>query len=214
MLFSPESKPTQFINKIVDLLFLSILWTICTATILGSGIAGIALYYAVAKSVRKERDHAVRSFFKAVKDNWKTGLLVGLLLAVFAVSTYFVDVPAILRLLAGDEKVLGILSCVKVFLIAGITLYALPILSRFQVGVIRAVGTAFVLVFRHMGTTLYLAVLLIVSAVLVIWQPVLLMILPGLFAILWSKPMDKILLLYMSEKDKTPDGETDQWYAE
>mgnify|MGYP002517890507 CR=1 FL=1 len=214
MLFSSESKLTQFINKIVDLLFLSILWTICTATILGSGIAGIALYYAVAKSVRKERDHAVRSFFKAVKDNWKTGLLVGLLLTVFAASVYFVDVSAILRLLAGKEKLLGILSCVKVFLIAGITLYALPILSRFQVGVIQAVGMAFVLAFRHLGTTLYLGVLLIVSAVLVIWQPVLLMILPGIFALLWSKPMDKILLLYMSEKDKTPDGETDQWYAE
>ena len=56
--------------------------------------------------------------------------------------------------------------------------------------------------------------LLIVSVILVIWQPVLLMILPGIFALLWSKPMDKILLLYMSEKDKTPDGETDQWYVE
>lgn len=214
MLFPPESKLTQFINKIVDLFFLSILWTICTATILGSGIAGIALYYAVAKSVRKERDHAVRSFFKAIKENWKAGLLIGLLLMLFAASAYFVDVPAILRLLAGKEKALGILSCVKVFLIAGIALYVLPILSRFQVGIMQAVGTAFMLAFRHFGTTLYLAVLLIVCVILIIWQPVLLMILPGVFALLWSKPMDKILLLYMSEKDKTPDGETDQWYAE
>ena len=108
MLFPPESKLTQFINKIVDLFFLSILWSICTATILGSGIAGIALYYAVAKSVRKERDHAMRSFFKAIKENWKAGLLIGLLLMLFAASAYFVDVPAILRLLAGKEKALGI----------------------------------------------------------------------------------------------------------
>ena len=106
------------------------------------------------------------------------------------------------------------MGSISVFLIAGIALYVLPILSRFQVGIIQAVGTAFVLAFRHFGTTLYLAVLLIVSVILVIWQPVLLMILPGIFALLWSKPMDKILLLYMSEKDKTPDGETDQWYAE
>ena len=176
MLFPPESKLTQFINKIVDLFFLSILWTICTATILGSGIAGIALYYAVAKSVRKERDHAVRSFFKAIKENWKAGLLIGLLLMLFAASAYFVDIPAILRLSAGKEKALGILSCVKVFLIAGIALYVLPILSRFQVGIIQAVGTAFVLAFRHFGTTLYLAVLLIVSVILIIWQPVILMI--------------------------------------
>lgn len=214
MLFPPESKITQFINKIVDLFFLSILWTICTATVLGAGIAGIALYYAVAKSVRKERDHAVRSFFKAIKDNWKSGLFIGLLLILFAASVYVVDTPALLRLLAGKEKVLGVLSCVKMFLIAGIALYVLPILSRFQIGGIHAIGTAFMLTFRHLGVTVYLTLLLVICIILVIWQPAFLMILPGGFAVLWTKSIDKILLLYTSETDKTPDGERDQWYAE
>ena len=101
-IFSVDNKFFSTINKIVDLMWLSILWSLCSLPLLflvftfiieqqihlvlllivllpiafiTIGPASAALYYAVVKSVRRERSYATKCFFHAFKVNFKIGAL-------------------------------------------------------------------------------------------------------------------------------------------
>lgn len=215
MFFNPNSKITQALEKVADVIILSIYWVLTTLTIIGAGSAGVGLYHAAAKSLRRDRGSVSRAFFSAIKDSWKATLPIGLILAVFGVSVYLVDVPNLVNLLAYDstgELVLGIISCVKILFVVAIALYILPILSRFQVGAVRAFAFSVMLALRHLGTTLYLLVLLALCIGLVVWQSVLILAVPAVFAILWSRSLDRVLKLYMPDADTQTDD--DRWYLE
>lgn len=215
MFFNPNSKITQALEKVADVIILSIYWVLTTLTIIGAGSAGVGLYHAAAKSLRRDRGSVSRAFFSAIKDSWKATLPIGLILAVFGVSVYLVDVPNLVNLLAYDstgELVLGIISCVKILFVVALALYILPILSRFQVGVVRAFAFSVMLALRHLGMTLYLLVLLALCIGLVVWQSVLILAVPAVFALLWSMSLDKVLKLYMPDADTQTDD--DRWYLE
>ena len=217
MLFRLDSKITQFIEKIADLIILSMLWAIATATVICAGPAGVALYHVSAKSIRKDRKTVTSTFFEAIRDNWKAAIPAGILLIIFLASAYVVDFPNVMRLFSYNgnvELVQGILSVVKILLVAGIGLYLLPILSRFRIGIVRAIAFSVMFVFRHLITTVCVIALLIFAIVLIVWQPVLIMIVPGLYGLLWSAAVDRILKRYMREDEKTDDGVVDRWYLE
>ena len=83
-LFNPENALMCFINKIIDLVVLSILWTLCSAPLVTMGAASAALYYALTKSVRCQRGHAAKEFWRAFKSNLKRGILFELVWAALA----------------------------------------------------------------------------------------------------------------------------------
>ena len=98
--FSVDNKFFTTINKIVDMMWLSILWSVCCLPLLflifsiivnyemlllsivllpigfiTVGPASAALYYAIVKSVRRERSYATKCFFHAFKVNFKVGFI-------------------------------------------------------------------------------------------------------------------------------------------
>ena len=80
--------------------------------------------------------------------------------------------------------------------------------------IVRAIAFSVMFVFRHLITTVCVITLLIFAIVLIAWQPVLIMIVPGLYGLLWSAAVDRILKRYMREDEKNDDGVVDRWYLE
>ena len=58
-----ESKLRQAIGFIIDLVFVGILWLLCSLPVLTLGPASTALYYAIVKNVRHDRGQLSRVFF-------------------------------------------------------------------------------------------------------------------------------------------------------
>lgn len=120
-------------TKVFDVVMLSLIWTLCCIPIITIGPATAALYYAVVKSVRKDRGYPTKEFFKGFKMNFKMGTLVGIVLIVLTLLlTLNLNYARSLANTTGALLwYLYLVLCVIVFLVS---MYVYPVLSRFSVG--------------------------------------------------------------------------------
>lgn len=74
--FSSEGPLIGSLQKIGTLIVLSVCFLLCSLPLITTGAAASALYYAVAKSVRRERGYPTKEFFRAFKRNLKNGTVL------------------------------------------------------------------------------------------------------------------------------------------
>ena len=85
-IFNSENKFFSFMNKAWDVLVLNLYFIL--TVLLGIGPAATALYYAIVKNVRRSRSYATTEYFRAFKNNFKQGLIIGLIQIAAGGSAY------------------------------------------------------------------------------------------------------------------------------
>ena len=214
-LFNPENAFMCFINKIIDLVVLSILWTLCSAPIVTMGAASAALYYAVTKSVRCQRGHAAKEFWRAFKSNLKRGILFELVWAALAFMMLVTDVPLVTTFLDTGKVqnvFLLILFAVKAVLLIGAACWYYPMISRFEQGVWKTAEAAVFTMLRHALRSILVILLTIFAVSLLAAEPLLLAIVPGAGVWLFSFLQEPVFrTLYDSTEEPEDD---DPWYRE
>ena len=92
-LFSLNSPFARGVNKLVMMLYVGILWFLCSLPILTMGAATAALYEVLFQAVKDQEGYIARRFFQAFRGNLKQGLQLGvpLVLAqiVFAFDFFY-----------------------------------------------------------------------------------------------------------------------------
>lgn len=185
------------------------------------GPSSTAFYYTVMKVIRRERSYLFKEFFRSFKLNFKQGVFLGVMYEVL-VFVGIVDFMYLLELSQNGSKVggfmLGAFIVLVVFTIFS-AIYIFPVLSRFTVTTKNLIKWAFFMSFRHIGWTLLLAVMFIGTAVLMyfsfFFMPPLLIILPGVYTLLASFPMEHVLKRYMPVEETTDEESgVDRWYNE
>ena len=95
-LFSLNSPFARGINKLIMMMYVGILWFLCSIPIVTMGAATAALYEVHLKAVRNREGYVGSSFLKAFRNNLKQGIQLGipLLLAqfVFAFNLFYYGV--------------------------------------------------------------------------------------------------------------------------
>ncbi len=213
-IFSSDSKLMQAFEVIFYLVALGLLWLLLSLTVVGIGPASTALYYAVAKSVKHGRGNAFREFFSALKGNWLNAMLINILLLGFGWIVYAYDwnyIIAWIQTGTVTDTLQTVLAIVKVLLLLGITGYAYPFLSRFQVNLPRALLLSLFCCFRYLWVTVVVIFLLVATAVIAVLCPALSWLLPGAAIWLISYPMEYVLRKFVPEEAE--DAE-DPWYME
>ena len=76
--FGPNSPFARGINKLVMMLYVGILWFLCSLPILTMGAATAALYEVLLKAVKDREGYVAQSFFRAFRGNLKQGLQMGI----------------------------------------------------------------------------------------------------------------------------------------
>jgi len=214
---SLDSPIIQFLNKVCDLLFLSVVYTICCIPIITIGPATTALYYATVKVIRRERGYLMREFFHSFKTNFKSGSFVTIIL-LLAYGILYVDREYAQALSETSGKMGFAMSCIfnAMFLIVVlVTLYVFPVLSRFTVKGLQLLKTSFFMSIRHLPSTILVAV--VVGGTLFILRviPMLFFILPGVAALLSSFMIERVFRKYMPAPNENAEEEgTDEWYWE
>ena len=79
----------QGLSIVADMLILNLLTLICSLPLLTAGTALTAMNDVVIRVVRQEEGSIVRDYFRAVRSNFKNGLLFGLLLLIAGGLLYF-----------------------------------------------------------------------------------------------------------------------------
>ena len=79
---SPDSKLYQILSTAASFIALNLLWLLCSAPLLTAGVSTAAMYSITRKMARHEDPAVLPDFFKAFRDNFKKGMLAGLVMLV------------------------------------------------------------------------------------------------------------------------------------
>ena len=205
-----ESKLHAGLTAVIDIIWLGILWLLCSLPIVTLGAASTALYYSMVKCVRHERGHATREFFRAFRLNFRQATLLWLLcLGVLALG--LADIYAFSRMGVEQGSMLHVLSRLLLLPVPILFPWIFAFLSRFENTVGGTLRFAFYLAGRHLRATLLLLAEL-AAALLIAWlMPGILPLLPGVLCLLMSLSIEPALRP-LSEGQGS--GGEDAWYNE
>lgn len=191
-LFNIENPVWNFIGKLADMVILSCLWLLTSLPVLTIGASTAALY-AIAKELADNQEgYLIRQFFQAFKENLKQGTRVGtvvLLSGIIMAGDLFLACH-----MSGTWGKILFWALISLFIVYLLTLTILfPLMVRYQTGMKQLLAAAFVIAFRQLGWTLFMAVstVCLISIGLFVLAPFLFLA-PGLIAYLHSKILNFI----------------------
>ena len=125
----------------VDLVALGVLTLILCIPVVTICPAVTALYYSVAKSVRRGRGGPYKEYFRSFKENILQGIALSVILALFCAVGFFAAVYVVNRPQSGTVdffyRATFFFSALVVFVVLA---FGCPVLSRFrELGLARAV---------------------------------------------------------------------------
>lgn len=215
MKISFDSKFFRVSEQIVDMLFVSILWVICCIPVLTVIPATIALYYAAAKVIRRETGHILPEFFRALWENMRQGIGLSFLYAFLAVVLYsisrFAKTYGIATPLGGFYYAFFLLL---LLFLACITYYLLPILSRFSLSLMSGLRLSIYFGMKNLGTMIPLIITFAGAVAAVYVFPFLIVIVPGFYAFLMTKPIEKTFRSYIRDEMPNPEAHYGMWYMD
>lgn len=87
-MFDTENKFVNLLAKVGDLILLSILWCLCTMSVLFAGLGWSTVYYVALKCVRSEYGTTFKETGAFLKGNWKQELVLGGITAVYLFGAF------------------------------------------------------------------------------------------------------------------------------
>lgn len=203
-------------SKLMDVVILSLLWSLCSLPIVTMGVATTALYYTAVKVIRRDRNYVFQSFFKSFKENFAQGMLLWLFfLAIMAVLGINLRFSQGLMAQASGKMlgfILSVLYCLMGLVAVFAALYMLPVLSRFTMKKRQILKMSLFMSVRHLPYTFLLAAIAACVIVGMAYVPAALFFLPVAGTLLYSIPMEKLLKKYV--KPEEADSGKDEWYLE
>ena len=191
--FTMEGHLYEWLNRIGNLIIISVLFLIGCIPVFTIGPSLISLYYAVAKSIRCGAGYPAGEFWRS----WKRNLWKGILLSVWVLLLLFLlnyrQWPAV--------AVLAIL----------LPMY-IPAASRFALPFGRLIELTLVMSVRYFYVTLLLLIgsIAVVLLQLFVLPAVCIVLVPGLYVYLTTFLTEKVLRAYTP---KAKDGQK-QWFDE
>ena len=212
-LLSNEGAIMQFFQKTGELIFATILFLLFCIPIITAGSSITSLYYAVIKSVRRERGYVTSEFMRSLRRTLGKGtiLTIGMLLWFGSLTV------GLLRSKGHMVSIYVVLFLISIFA----SVYVFPVLSRFEMKLVEIIKLSFVMSIRYF----YFTILIVAGTALLIWlqffylpMPCIL-ILPGAWCYAVTFMMERVLLQYMPTRQATgkngSGGEAhmvDEWY--
>ncbi len=213
-LFNMDNGVFNFLGKMWDIIFISIIWALLCIPIVTIGPATTALYYAVVKVIRRERGYLLREYFHSFKTNFFSGLILGIILmAVYFIL--YIDFNFAKTIENPNTKFvfLAIFTAFTFIILCG-TVYVFPILSRFTMGKLQILKTSLLISVRHLPTTILMLVIVGLFAFVVWIIPIFIFILSGTCILLCSFPLEKVLKKYIPKAEDGDETKVDAWYLE
>ena len=203
-----ESKLHAVLTAIIDIVWLGLLWLICSLPLLTLGAASSALYHSMVKCVRHEFGSATRTFFASFRQNLRQALLLWLL-CLGALALGLADVYAFSRMGVRQGDFLYVFSRLLLLPVPALFPWIFAFLSRFQNSIAGTLRFAVYLAGRHWGATLLL-LLELGGTLLIAWlMPGIIPLLPGVVCLLMSLSIEPALRALSAGQ-----GTDEDWFNE
>lgn len=192
------------LSKIINSIFLSLLWVLFCLPIVTIGAATTALYYTVNKTIQNERGYLWNQFWHAFKTNFKQATILWIIFAGIAL-VFYNDVQ-IIKLIedgGGIPSGLHVFFYIVIALEGFLLMYIFPYIGRFNTTLKIIVKNSVLISILNLPKTIMMGAICFMG-VLIIWLiPLTVFIMPTVTMWLVSYVMEKIFIRYMSEEDKS-----------
>lgn len=202
-LFDFDGNFYTYTGKIFDLIVVSVYWLLGCLPVITIGASFSALYAAVTKSVRHDRDSISKQFWHAYKQN----LLPSIPLTLIYGGVIFAMLLNIGILDAKTDSLWGLFFIVLyaftiVFFIVS-ACYVFPALSRFAMPTGWLVKLSFYMAVRHLPISILLFLLFAVSYLALLYQMALFLLIPGIVSFAASAMIEPLLERHVPKEEKT-----------
>ena len=201
--FSYDGGLIRILNKLVDCVFLSVLFLLFSLPIITFGASSTALYYTANKVIRRDRSHVWREFWGAFKANFKQSTIVWLILMVL----YWILVANCLLMRQWSQTALLVFYAIFIVLITVWALYMFPHIARFENKITAMMKNCAFMSIRHLVNSLVLLVLFALAIVVLLMWPILILVIPALHAVLQTLIFEPLFRKYMSDEDLEAEDE-------
>ena len=167
-LFSVDGHLYKFINRLVDMFKLNMMWLLCSLPIVTMGAATTAAYTITLKMVNEEEGYIAGPFWKEFKANIKKGSIIGV---IFLVALYAIYLDFQLFQVAEKHNIMFlIVGVIAIYLLFMHTVYAFPLLARYENSVINTMQNSYSIAAKFLGKTFFLALILLVELAIIFWN--------------------------------------------
>lgn len=215
-IFDYEGPVSVFLTRLVDLVWLNILFMICCIPIVTFGASTTAMYYVTLKMAKNEEGYITKAFFKSFKQNFKQATAISLIfiLVIIVLVFDFIIISGgsfdqMVRFNGVSRLVLIVAGIVGV-IISVIQMYVFPLLARFDNTVINTIKNAFIIGIRHLPYTVLMILVSLVPLVLMYFSNSALMLVIiqfSLVAYINSFFFNKIFVRYEPKDSASIDAE-------
>lgn len=201
-LFQPDSALMVTMAQVTDCIFLSLFWFVGCIPVVTVGVSTAALYDAVYHGMRKGEKHSWQRFFSCYRENLKSGILPGIVLAaVFAVVGWCLiqcwNAAVYARI---SWTVFSAAAFLAVYCLGIFSLLA-PMLSRFENSFSQLLKNTVFLALANLPRTVALGLINGVCTLLCVRFVIPTFFLPALAALLGSLFIEPMFRPYMPSED-------------
>ncbi|MDO5519691.1 MAG: DUF624 domain-containing protein [bacterium] len=156
--FSVDGKLFTGFNKILDIMYLNILWILFSLPIITIGASTTAAFQLAMKMVNDEEGYIGRGFVKAFKENFKQSTIVWIIMMVLGEILY------INYQLIGNLKnppiILYVVTVIATFLYVIVFIAVFPLIARYENTIKQTLINSYMITVRHLGHTVGMLLLL------------------------------------------------------
>lgn len=209
--FSPDSSLMYYMTKAGWIIILNIVFLLSCLPVFTIGSACTSFYYAMMKSIRRDRGYPLLEYWSSFKRTFVQGTMVTVLLGIWlAVLLHLWNVAVVM---SGETGVFLQKIYLTLFVLSGaVSCYLFPVMSRFTMKLSAMLKLSFVMAVRFLPYTIViLAGTLGIGWIWFRFLPIpLILIWPGIWCMVITFMMEKALRKYMP----APKEGEDAWYYE
>lgn len=166
--FNPNNRFFLFVNRLVDVLFLNLLFVLFCVPIITVGASLTAAHAVTLKMVDDEEGYLFKTFWKAFRENFRPATVLWLANA-FVLYALWLDYQIVCA--SAEPPFFAIAAgCVVAAAAFCVFTYAYPLLARYENKLSNTVGNALRIAFRFPGKTLLLLILLALETAVFLWN--------------------------------------------
>jgi uncharacterized membrane protein YesL len=169
-LISYNSPFGRFMNRLVDVIVLSLLTLLCCLPIITIGAALTALYYVLLKMVRDTDTSIVRTYFKGFKDNFFKSTILWVILAVI-LTVLYLDFYLLSNVAMDYADVVRIILLIISALLLMIANYIFPMQAQFENTVFGTIKYSFLVCMMNLPRSLLLLLILLCPITILLFFP-------------------------------------------
>lgn len=206
--FSVDGKLYRFLSRFWDVLRLNFCWLLFSLPIITIGASTTAAFSLGLRMADETETYIFGPFFKAFKENFKKGTIIGLMNLVYFYAMYL-DFQ-LFDAVEGNPVIFLIVGIVGTFIGACGFLYAYALTARYENTIMNTLKNSFDITIRYFGRSLVTVLVCAVLYVILNWNELMLLffILIGPACIIYTISGTALYIFRDIEK-KTREGENE-----